>query len=43
MFLQQNDLIYLDHPKYALAMGKNVTGVQYFGDGLVRLKTANVG
>jgi peptide/nickel transport system substrate-binding protein len=43
MFLQQNTLIYLDHPKYALAFGNNVHGIQYFGDGLVRLKTASLG
>jgi peptide/nickel transport system substrate-binding protein len=43
MFLQQNELIYLDHPKYTLAMGKNVSGVQYYADGLVRLKTASLG
>jgi peptide/nickel transport system substrate-binding protein len=43
MFLQQNTLIYLDHPKYALALGNNVHGVQYYADGLVRLKTASLG
>jgi peptide/nickel transport system substrate-binding protein len=43
MFLQQNTLIYLDHPKYALAFGNNVHGIQFFGDGLVRLKTASLG
>jgi peptide/nickel transport system substrate-binding protein len=43
MFLQQNELIYLDHPKYALALGNNVKGVQYYADGLVRLKTASIG
>src|SRR5699024_1910416 len=40
-FLTLNNLIYLYHEKYVLAMGTNVSGVQYFGDGLIRLKTAS--
>lgn len=38
--LQYNNIIYLYHEKYVLGMGKNVTGIDFYGDGLVRLKTA---
>jgi peptide/nickel transport system substrate-binding protein len=41
----QSDLniIYLWHDKYFLGLRKNVTGVQYFPDSLIRLEYAQVG
>lgn len=39
-FLAHNNLIYLYHEKVILGYRANVTGVQYYGDGLIRLKTA---
>jgi peptide/nickel transport system substrate-binding protein len=41
-FLQENNIIYLYHEKYTLGVGSNVSGVQYFGDGLIRLTTASI-
>jgi peptide/nickel transport system substrate-binding protein len=39
-FLKYDNIIYLYHDVYALGLGKNVSGVQFYGDGLIRLKTA---
>jgi peptide/nickel transport system substrate-binding protein len=39
---EQLGIIYLYHDKYVLAMRKNVTGVVFFGDGLIRVGTARV-
>lgn len=41
-FLEENNIIYLYHEKYFLGFGSNVSGVEYFGDGLIRLKTASI-
>jgi len=40
MIMDESPLIYLYHDKYFTGMGKNVTGVQFFGDGLLRFKEA---
>jgi len=40
MILDDTALIYLYHDKYFTGLGKNVTGVQFYGDGLLRLKGA---
>jgi peptide/nickel transport system substrate-binding protein len=40
MIMDESPLIYLYHDKYFTGMGKNVTGVQIFGDGLLRFKEA---
>ena len=40
MLLADNPLIYLYHDHYFLGMQKKVTGVQFFGDGLLRFKEA---
>jgi peptide/nickel transport system substrate-binding protein len=40
MLLKDNPLIYLYHDHYFLGMQKKVTGVQFFGDGLLRFKEA---
>jgi peptide/nickel transport system substrate-binding protein len=37
---EERSIIYLYHEKLVLAASKDVVGVEYFGDGLVRLKTA---
>lgn len=39
-FLEHNNIIYLNHPKVILGHRTDVTGIAYFGDGLIRLKTA---
>lgn len=39
-FLEHNNIIYLSHPKVILGHRTDVTGIAYFGDGLIRLKTA---
>src|SRR5690606_8888823 len=39
-FLKHNNIIYFVHPKAILGSRTDVTGIQYFGDGLIRLKTA---
>ncbi|MEN3284939.1 MAG: peptide/nickel transport system substrate-binding protein [Solirubrobacteraceae bacterium] len=38
--LDESPLIYLFHDKYFTGAGKNVTGLQFFGDGLLRFKEA---
>jgi peptide/nickel transport system substrate-binding protein len=38
--LDDSPLIYLYHEKYFTGTGKNVTGLQFFGDGLLRFKEA---
>jgi peptide/nickel transport system substrate-binding protein len=40
MLLQQNPLIYLWHDHYFLGAQKKVTGLQFYGDGLLRFKEA---
>ena len=40
---QENNIIYLWYDKYFLGLRKNVTGVQYFPDALIRLEYAQVG
>ena len=40
---QERNIIYLWYDKYYLGLRKNVTGVQYFPDGLIRLEYAQVG
>ena len=40
---QELNIIYLWYDKYFLGIRKNVTGVQYFPDGLIRLEYAQVG
>jgi len=40
MLLAENPLIYLWHDHYFLGTQKKVTGVQFFGDGLLRFKEA---
>lgn len=40
---QELNIIYLWYDKYFLGVRKNVTGVQYFPDGLVRLEYAQAG
>lgn len=39
---QELNIIYLWDPKYYLGVSKNVTGVQYFPDALIRLEYASV-
>jgi peptide/nickel transport system substrate-binding protein len=38
--MDENPLIYLYHDKYFTGAGKNVTGLEIFGDGLLRFKEA---
>jgi peptide/nickel transport system substrate-binding protein len=38
--LDESPLIYLYHDKYFTGAGKDVTGLQFFGDGLLRFKEA---
>ena len=40
---QERNIIYLWYDKFFLGLRKNVTGVQYFPDGLIRLEYAQVG
>jgi peptide/nickel transport system substrate-binding protein len=40
MILDEAPLIYLFHDKYFTGAGKNVTGLQFYGDGLLRFKEA---
>ena len=40
MLLTSNPLIYLYHDHYFLGVSKKVTGIQFFGDGLLRFKEA---
>ncbi len=40
--MQRNNLIYLYHERYTLGMRSGVSGVKFFGDGIVRLKTASL-
>jgi peptide/nickel transport system substrate-binding protein len=40
MLLDQAPLIYLYHDHYFLGVSKKVTGIQFFGDGLLRFKEA---
>jgi peptide/nickel transport system substrate-binding protein len=40
MLLTSNPLIYLYHDHYFLGVSKKVTGIQYYGDGLLRFKEA---
>jgi peptide/nickel transport system substrate-binding protein len=40
MLLNENPLIYLWHDHYFLGTQKKVTGIQFFGDGLLRFKEA---
>jgi len=39
---KERSIIYLYHPEVVLGLRRSVTGVQYFGDGLIRLKTAQL-
>ncbi|MQA03741.1 MAG: ABC transporter substrate-binding protein [Streptosporangiales bacterium] len=39
-FLEYNNVIYLYHPKVVLGNRTSLSGVEYYGDGLIRLKTA---
>jgi len=39
-FLKDNNIIYLYYPKMVLGYSASVTGIQYYADGLIRLKTA---
>ncbi len=39
-FLVHNNIIYLYHPKFLLGIRKNLAGVRYFPDQLIRLKSA---
>ena len=39
-FLQHNNIIYLYYPKMVMGYSSSVTGIQYYADGLIRLKTA---
>ncbi|MGH3446558.1 MAG: ABC transporter substrate-binding protein [Nocardioidaceae bacterium] len=41
-FLQHSNIIYLYHPKVVLGYSNSISGIQYYGDGLIRLKTAKV-
>jgi peptide/nickel transport system substrate-binding protein len=40
MIMDDSPLIYLYHDKYFTGAGQNVTGLQFFGDGLLRFKEA---
>ncbi len=40
LFLKKNNIIYLYYPTFVLGLASNVTGVKYYGDTLIRLKTA---
>lgn len=40
--LADNNIVYLDHPTYLLGTTTSVHGVEYYGDGLVRLGTASL-
>jgi peptide/nickel transport system substrate-binding protein len=40
MILDESPLIYLFHDKYFTGAGKNVTGLKFYGDGLLRFKEA---
>lgn len=40
-FLEYNNIIYLFHRKVVLGKANNVTGIKYYGDALIRLKTAS--
>lgn len=42
-FLEHNNIIYLYYPKVVMGYQSSVTGIQYLGDGLIRMKTASVG
>lgn len=39
---EKRSIIYLYHDKYVLGMSKSVSGVQFYGDGLIRLRTAQL-
>ncbi|HEX5497205.1 MAG TPA: ABC transporter substrate-binding protein [Mycobacteriales bacterium] len=39
---QERSIIYLYHPSLVLGLRKSVSGVQFYGDGLIRLKTAQI-
>ena len=39
-FLQHNNIIYLYYPKVVMGYSSSVTGIQYYADGLIRLKSA---
>ncbi|HET6699566.1 MAG TPA: ABC transporter substrate-binding protein [Nocardioidaceae bacterium] len=41
-FLVHNNIIYLYHPQVVMGYRSSVTGIQYFGDGLIRLKSASI-
>ena len=41
-FLEHNNIIYLYHPQVVMGRRTAVTGIDYFGDGLIRLKNASV-
>lgn len=38
--LDEGSIIYLDYPKVVLGYRTDVTGIAYYGDGMIRLKTA---
>lgn len=39
---EKRSILYLYHDKYVLGLRRSVSGVQFFGDGLIRLKTAQL-
>lgn len=41
-FLVHNNIIYLYHPQVVMGYRSAVSGIQYFGDGLIRLKNASL-
>ncbi|WP_137122521.1 ABC transporter substrate-binding protein [Segeticoccus rhizosphaerae] len=41
-FLQHNNIIYLYYPKVVMGYRSAVSGIQYYGDGLIRLKSASI-
>jgi hypothetical protein len=40
MIMNDAPLIYIYHDVYFTGLGKNVTGLQFYGDGLLRFKEA---
>ncbi len=41
-FLKHNNIIYLYYPKVVMGYRSAVSGIQYYGDGLIRLKSASI-
>ena len=42
-FLKDNNIIYLYYPKMVMGSSSSVQGIEYFADGLIRLKSASLG